>query len=205
VKTGRYRTLNEADQPYFYLSTWQHTVRTLTLALRTSGDPKALAQPVERLAVSLHPLAAPMAAMSYEEYVAAAFTTPRLAATLLSLLGTLALALAVLGLYAVMAQNVGQRTREMGIRLALGAQPFELRRLIFRHGLWLTGGGLVVGGLTGILISRLLAGLLVGISAGDMGTWIFVPMLLLVTAVVTCWFPARRASRVDPTVALRAE
>jgi predicted permease len=205
VQTGRYRTLNEREQPYMYLSTWQSDVRTLTLALRTAGDPKQLAQPVERVAVAIHPLAAPTAAMTYEDYVAAAFTTPRLAATLLSLLGVLALALAILGLFAVMSQNVEQRIREMGIRLALGAQPRELRRLIVQQGLWLTAAGLVLGGITGFAVSRLLSGLLVGISAADVVTWVLVPLLLLGAAMGTCWVPARRASKVNPMVALRTE
>ena len=205
VKTGRYRTLNEREQPYVYLSTWQSDVRTLTLAVRTSGDPKQLAQAVERLAVSIHPLASPHAAMTYEDYVAAAFTTPRLAATLLSLLGMLALCLAILGLYAVMSQNVGQRIREMGIRLALGAQPAELRRLIVRQGLWLTATGLLLGSMAGWAMSQLLSGVLVGVSAADVVTWLFVPLLLLGVALATCWLPARRASKVNPMVALRTE
>jgi len=205
VKTGRYRTLNEPEQPYVYLSTWQSDVRTLALAVRTAGDPKQLAQAVERMAVAIHPLAAPTAAMTYEDYVAAAFTTPRLAATLLSLLGALALSLAILGLYAVMSQNVGQRVREMGIRLALGAQPSQLRGLVVQQGLRLTVVGLLLGGVCGWAMSRLLAGLLVGVSTTDFLTWSLVPLLLVTAALVTCWVPARRASRVNPMVALRTE
>jgi len=157
------------------------------------------------MAVAIHPLAAPTAAMTYEDYVAAAFTTPRLAATLLSLLGALALSLAILGLYAVMSQNVGQRVREMGIRLALGAQPSQLRGLVVQQGLRLTVVGLLLGGVCGWAMSRLLAGLLVGVSTTDFLTWSLVPLLLVTAALVTCWVPARRASRVNPMVALRTE
>lgn len=205
VKTGKYRALNEPEQPFAYLSVWQIDNRNLTLAVRTAGDPKQVAQAVKQLAASLNPIAAPTAALAYEDFVAAAFTTPRIAATLLSLLGVLALLLAVLGIYAVMSQNVGQRVRELGIRLALGAQPADVQRLILRQGLALAAFGLAVGGLTGMAVSRLLSGLLVGVSAGDFATWMLVPLLLFTAALATCWLPARRASRVDPIVALRTE
>jgi predicted permease len=205
VKTGKYRALNEPEQPFAYLAAWQNNNRNLTLAVRGSGDPKQLAAGVKQLATSLNPAAAPTAALPYEDFVAAAFTTPRLAATLLSFLGVLALLLAVLGIYAVMSQNVGLRVRELGIRLALGARPRDVQRLILGQGLALASMGLAIGGVTGIAVSRLLGSLLVGVSTADLATWVMVPLLLFTAALATCWLPARRASRVDPIVALRTE
>lgn len=205
VKTGKYRALNEPEQPFAYLSAWQLNDRNLTLALRTAGDPKHLGPVVKQLSVALDPVASPTAALTYENFVAAAFVTPRIAATLLSLLGLLALALAALGIYAVMSQNVGQRVRELGIRLALGARPADVLRLILRQGVFLALLGLGVGAFSGIAVSRLLAGLLVGITIADLGTWLVVPIILFGVSLATCWWPARRASRVDPAIALRNE
>jgi putative ABC transport system permease protein len=205
ARTGKYRELNEPEQPFAYLSAWQVEARNLTLALRTAGDPRHLARAVEQLAASLDPAGTPTAALTYEDFVAAAFTTPRIAATLLSVLGVLALLLAVLGIYAVMAQNVGQRVRELGIRLALGAQPGDVRNLILRQGMIPVGTGLVMGGVAGLAVSRLLSSVLVGVTTTDIATWMIVPVLLFAAALITCWFPARRASHVDLIVALRTE
>ena len=205
VATGKYNELSEASQPFLYLSAWQTDNRNLSVAVRTSGDPRQLAQPVLRLARSLHPDATPHAAMTYEGFVSAAFAIPTAAATLLGVLGALALLLAVMGLYAVMSQSVAHRVRELGVRLALGANPRDVLRLVLRQGLQLTGIGLAIGAVAGLAVSRLLASLLVGISAADTFTWLLVPPVLMAAAFLACWLPARRASRVDPMAALRSE
>ncbi|HRI16048.1 MAG TPA: ABC transporter permease, partial [Verrucomicrobiota bacterium] len=205
VPTGKYYELNEPAAPYFYLCTQQFGTRDLSLAVRTSGDPGRLARAVEQLGVSLNPYGRPHAAMTFDEFIGAAFTIPRVAATLLALLGALALLLAMLGIYAVISQGVGQRIRELGVRLALGAQPRDLRGLILGQGLRLAAIGVVLGALAAVGVSRLLSSLLVGISAADLVTWLLVPLLLLIAAIAACWLPARRASRVDPMVALRSE
>jgi predicted permease len=205
VQTGKYRALNEPQQPFVFLSTDQVDNRGLTLIVRTAGDPQSVAPAVNALARSLNPLATPTAALTYDDFVAAAFTTPRVAATLLSVLGALALLLAVLGIYAVMSHNVGQRRREFGIRLALGARPRDVQRLILRQGLTLAALGLAAGIIAGLAITRLLTGLLVGISPSDLLTWALVPVVLGGAALVTCWPPARQAGRIDPVTALRTE
>ena len=205
VATGKYNELSEASQPFLYLSAWQTDNRNLSVAVRTSGDPRQLAQPVLRLARSLHPDATPHAAMTYEGFVSAAFAIPTAAATLLGVLGALALLLAVMGIYAVMSQSVAHRARELGVRLALGANPRDVLRLVLRQGLQLTGIGLAIGAVAGLAVSRLLASLLVGISAADAFTWLLVPPVLMAAAFLACWLPARRAARTDPMVALRSE
>ena len=205
AQTGKYQSLSEPEQSFCYLSTGQFLARNLTLAVRTAGSPRQLALPIEKLAVSLDPRGRPHAAMPFEDYIGAAFTIPRVAATLLTVLGVLALFLAVLGIYAVIFQSVGQRTRELGVRLALGAQPRDIRWLILRQGLVLAGLGLSLGAVAGLAVARLLASLLVGTSSADLVTWLLVPSLLFGAALAACWLPACRAARVDPMVALRQE
>jgi len=120
-------------------------------------------------------------------------------------LGLLALLLAVLGTYAVIATSVNERTREFGVRIALGAQRADIFRLVLRHGVSLTLVGLVIGAVAGLAASRALASLLIGVGPGDLLTWFAVPLLLLGSAGLACWLPARRAAKIDPMVALRCE
>jgi putative ABC transport system permease protein len=116
-----------------------------------------------------------------------------------------ALALAISGLFGVIAYSVSQRTRELGIRLALGAQRRDVLRLVLRQGLKLAGLGIVIGLAGAIAVMRLLSSLLFGIGPLDPMTFLAVPSLLLAVAWFACWLPARRAARVDPMVALRSE
>jgi ABC-type antimicrobial peptide transport system permease subunit len=129
--------------------------------------------------------------------------TERLAATLLTLFGLLALSLAAVGIYGVLSYAVTERTREMGIRLALGASPGDLLRLVVGQGLTLTLTGLVIGVGASIALTRLIAKLLFGVSPTDPLTFVVIPLLLTAVALLAGWIPARRATRVDPLVALR--
>lgn len=203
VPTGKYRHLNEAPAPYLFLPVGQVTERDLTLVVKTSGNPLELRSALERLAAELDSGVRPFAVMDYPTFAEAAFAIPRVAASLMVVLGGVALLLAVMGLYGVMSQQVGQRTRELGVRLALGAQPVEILRLILGHGFRLTLAGLALGWLGGWAASRLLRGLLVGIDGSDPFTWVLVTLLLLVATTFACWWPAWRASRIDPLKALR--
>jgi len=205
VKTGKYRALNEAPFPYVYLESETIAHRTLTLAVRTQGDPASVARAVEALSVSVDPRLKPFAALSYETYMSAAFLIPRMAAVLLTMLGLVALGLAALGTYAVIAQGAQQRLREIGVRLALGAQRRDILRLILNQGLGLAGLGIVLGALAGIGVAQALAGVLVGVNATDLLAWVGPPVLMLGVTLVACWTPARRAAKTDPMAALRAE
>lgn len=205
VKTGKYQSLNEPVTAYVYLSAGQVDSRDLGLAVRTRGDPRHVANEIRRLAAAIDSDVTPHAAMTYEEYVAAAFTVPRVAATLLTALGVLALLLAVLGIYAVVSQNVNQRTREFGVRLALGARRSDVLKLVLTQGIVLAVLGILLGAAAGFGAGRALETLLVGMSARDPVTWVLVPALLFVAAFAACWLPARRAAKVDPMRALRCE
>jgi len=205
TKTGKYRSLGEPPLPYIYLCAWQHTGRNLTLALRSSRPPSEVGSSLASLALSLDPDAPPHASMSCDDYVRAAFAVPRVAATLLSVLGLLSVLLAVMGMYAVISHNVSQRAREFGVRMALGAQAVNIFWLVARQGLRLVILGLGIGAAIGFGVSLLIASLLVGTSAVDRTTWLLVPMLLAAAVLAACWLPVRRAVRSDPSQALRYE
>jgi ABC-type antimicrobial peptide transport system permease subunit len=128
----------------------------------------------------------------------------RLGATLLGLFGLLALALAAGGVYGVMAYAVSQRTREIGVRMALGASVTGVQWLVLRQGLVLTGAGVMLGVACGVALGRLIVGLLYGVSPYDPVTLTAIPALLLLVSALAIYIPARRASRVDPVIALRA-
>ena len=130
---------------------------------------------------------------------------PRMGAALLGLFGLLSLVLAAVGVYGVMSYSVTQRTQEFGIRMALGAEANNILRLVVTEGIWLAGIGLAIGLGIAALVSRLLAGLLFGVKPGDPMTFFGVSLLLAVVALLACFIPARRATRVDPLVALRYE
>jgi predicted permease len=205
AKNGKYRVLNEPLRPFLYMCQTQIPNRDFSLVLRGRGDIANLAGLVERLAVSIDSNMRPFAAMPFQDYIGAAFTVPRLAATMLSVLGMLALLLAVLGIYAVIATSVNERTREFGVRIALGAQQADILRLVLRHGVSLTLVGLGIGAIAGLAASRALASLLIGVGPGDLLTWFAVPLLLMGSTALACWLPARRAAKVDPMLVLRQQ
>lgn len=205
VKTGKYRTLNEPPFPYVYVDSEAMDNRNLTIAVRTRGEPSLVAKQLETLATSIDPRLTPFAALSYETYMAAAFAIPRMAAVLLTALGLIALGLAALGTYAVVAQGAQQRRREIGVRLALGAQRLDILRLIVSQGLFLALLGIGLGALIGIVVAQALTGVLVGIRTNDLLAWLGTPATLVLVTILACWLPARRAANVDPMEALRNE
>jgi putative ABC transport system permease protein len=175
------------------------------LVVRTSGDPLAMASAV-RTAVQSIDSDLPIASVySMEQILANSVSEPRFRTMLLSVFAALALILAAVGIYGVMSYSVARRTHEIGIRMALGARPSDTLRLVVGQGLTLTLIGVGVGLASSFALTRLLTSLLFGISATDPLTFVSIALLLTVVSAIACYVPARRATRIDPMLALRYE
>jgi predicted lysophospholipase L1 biosynthesis ABC-type transport system permease subunit len=205
ARTGRYRSLNEPPRAYLYMPLDQIGDHTLAAVLRTQGNPAAIAGDVERTAASLDSQARPMASTAMTDFMAAAYLVPKTAAWLLAVLGVAALLLSALGIYGVIATSVGRRTREVGIRMALGAERRSVMKMFLRQGLRLVALGTAVGVLGSLLTGRLLGRLLVDVSAFDLASYGAVLPILALMGLLACWLPARRAAAIDPLTALREE
>jgi predicted permease len=206
AKAGKYRSLNEPPRCFYYRP-YRQTAWDLNLGicLRTAGDPAMLGGVLQQEIHRLDPRVEIWATLPMTDFIKAAYLAPVLASRLLSWLGMVALTLAAMGVYGVMAYVVSQRTQEFGIRMALGAGTSDVLHLIFREGLALTAIGIAIGLTLALTVTRLLASFLYGVSPFDLATFIGVPVLLGLVTLLACWLPARRATKVDPIIALRAE
>jgi ABC-type antimicrobial peptide transport system permease subunit len=140
-----------------------------------------------------------------EEHVRSAYVLPRLAAIIFGVCGGIGLVLAVVGIYGVMSYSVSRRTHEIGIRMAMGAKPGTVERLVLRQGLALTLIAMALGWPAAWMLAKLAASFLYGIQPHDAVTFAVVPPLLIAIALIACWIPARRAASIDPMQALRTE
>ena len=179
--------------------------RLMTLAVRSAGDPAALAAPVRREVRALDPSLPLFTVHTLSDYRASTLWLERAAGQAFASLALLALLLAALGVYGVMAYAVGQRTREIGIRMALGARAPDVVGMVVREGAMLAAAGIGVGLLGALGVSRLMRSTLYGVGPGDPVAFLAVPLLLAAVAVAASWIPARRAARVDPMTALRTD
>src|SRR5438067_2328523 len=189
----------------FTLWTSKATVRSMTLAVRSAGNPALLAGPIRDVIGSLEPRLVPGPFRTMGEVRSASVARPRFALVLVGLFSGAALVIAVIGVYGVTAYSVVRRTREIGIRLALGAVPSSILRLVAREGAALGACGIGLGLLLWLGASRALAGLLFGVKPMDVLTLVEAGAVLGAATVLAGFFPARRATRVDPTVAIRTE
>jgi predicted permease len=206
TRTGKYNRLDEPPWPFYYLPDQQGVSDLdLSLAVRTTGDPNAVARAVVGAVRGLDARVEPLRTLPLRSYVESVFFPQRMASGLLLLLGAVSLALAALGVYGVMAYAVAQRTQEFGVRLALGALPRDVLGLVLRQTLALTAAGVVTGLVLSLALTRLVAGFLNGVSPFDPVTYVAVPAFLAVVGLLASGLPARRATRVDPVVALRYE
>jgi len=206
VADMRQDSLADPSNPAMYIP-YEQTKYTDSeyFVLRTARSP-LLAVPQARDALrAIDPETPPTQVSSMQDVVYASVKDWRFHATLLGIFGALALVIAAIGVYGVISYSVVQRTHEIGIRMALGAQQSSILRLVIRQGLTLAGVGIVVGIGAALALARLIASLLYGVSATDPLTFAGVAALLLIVAVAACYIPARRAMRVDPMVALRYE
>jgi putative ABC transport system permease protein len=188
-----------------YVPQTQVPATGLVLLLRTSLRPDSLEKQLKQIVASLDPSQPVFDFRMMQDLVAETWATPRLMTFLLATFSVLALTLALVGLYGVMAYNGLRRTREIGVRLALGARRQQIVTMMLRQGVRLLAIGLVVGFAAAFALSRVIRSLLFEINAGDPATYVLVSVVLGCAAIVACWIPARRASRVDPIITLRAE
>jgi len=205
AKDVKNRTLNEALQPFLYVPFLQDYRSNMILVARTVIEPKTMFHAVRAETAALDPKIPMFDAKTFEQHIGLSLFLQRMAATILSIFGLLALSLAAVGVYGVMAYAVSQRTRELGIRISIGASRSDVLKLILGQGLTLSVVGLIGGLVTALVVTRFSAHLLYGVSSADPVTFTVIALLLLGVAVVSGYFPARRATRIDPVVALRME
>lgn len=204
ARDAKYRSLGEGPRNFVYLPVAQQYLTRMSLLVRTTGD-VPVAGPVRRLIAELEPGLPILNQRSFEEHAATSLFPQRVALWVAGSLGIVALLLALLGIYGVTAYSVVQRTREIGVRVALGAQRGNVIRLIVRQGLLLGGIGVAVGGALALGVTRLLRSLLYGVPTTDVLAFGSAALLLILAALAASWVPAMRAAAVDPVVALRAE
>jgi putative ABC transport system permease protein len=203
VRTGKYHTLGEDPQPFLYLP-FGYSPRA-TLVVRTEGDPRVLLTSVRRAVQALDPNVLPIDLETMKQYMALPLFPAHTTGLLLGSFGILALVLAVTGLYGVISYSVEQRSREIGVRMALGANQTDVLKLVLRHGMVLTLTGVTIGVIASFAVTRVLSSLLYGIRPTDPATYVSVSLMLAVVVLLASYIPARRATKVDPMVALRYE
>jgi putative ABC transport system permease protein len=202
-QTGLYEHKLEFYVPY--AQERRSFVAPRDLVVRTKSDPTVIAAAVRQAVWSVDKDQPVSNVRTLDQVFATAISQERFQALMLGLFAALALLLACVGLYGVISYAVVQRTHELGVRMALGAQPVDVLRLVIKQGMTLTLAGLVVGIVAGTFVTRILTDLLFGVTPRDPLTFAGVPVLLLLVALLACYIPARRATRIDPLIALRSE
>jgi putative ABC transport system permease protein len=197
--------LDDEPEPYIYMAHAQSPDNVMTIAVRSSVDPPAMVAAVRRDVQSLDRDLPVFDIKSLAQRVEESGSQKRLIVFLLSVFAAVALLLASVGIYGVMAYSVAQRTHEIGIRMALGAQTRDVVRLVLRHGMLMALAGVSVGVLASLALTKLIKAMLFRVSPTDPATFALVAAALAAVALVACLVPARRATRVDPVIALRHE
>lgn len=205
IANARTESLSNSAVPKVYLSFYQTGGKRLAIFLRGSLDPAAIAETMRVRIQAVDSTLPVFGARPLDETVSSALDGVRFSVATVSLFGLTALLLAAIGIYGVMAYVVGGRTREIGIRMALGAPRAAIMRSILREGLQLTMTGTAIGLVCALIATRLIADVLYGVSPGDPATFTMAVAALLVVALAACAIPAHRATRIDPTIALRCE
>jgi putative ABC transport system permease protein len=206
TKTGKYVFTGEPPTPFLYLPFAQKPRKDMYLLTNSSGDPAALVAPLRALVHTMDPDQPVFNVRTMEDfYQVRAISVLRILVEAVATMGTVGLTLALIGLYGLIAFSVSRRTREIGIRMAIGAHRSDVLRMVLRQGLTLAVAGIGVGGAISVAVARALTAGLVGLGHPNAATYVIVPVTLLVVALASCYLPAFRASRVDPIVALRYE
>jgi predicted permease len=205
VRASRRLSLQDPPKPVVFYPIQQAPGRTAVIVARTAGSPSGVADAVRRSITDTDPETAVFRTVTLESHLAEALATNRLTVALVGVCGAMALLLAMVGVYGIVAYSVARRTREIGVRVALGASPGQIFRLIVSEGGRVVIAGVVVGAVAAVAGTRLLGSMLYGVSSTDPVTFILVPGLLAVVALLASCLPALRALRLNPVVALRQE
>ena len=205
VNNAKYQTLGEPPKPIIYFPLKHQFTPAVFVWVRTRGEPNAAVSTITSTLKTIDPTVPVNRVITVAELLDQSLTAPKLGAELLGGFGFLALLLAVMGTYGVMSYSVSQRTRELGIRMALGAQRIDVLRLVVAAGMAMVSVGVVVGLGLSTLLAHFMNTLLYGIGIFDAPSFLGTATLLIVVALLACLVPARRASRVDPMIALRYE
>ena len=204
VQNANYQAIAEPSQALIYLSLVQYYFPTAVVYLRTNGDPAKMAAAVKRRIQPLDPNFL-LQSESVEATVLESLWAQRLSALLLSAFGLLALLLAIIGIYGVISYSVTQRTREFGVRMALGATGTEIQLTVVREAFRMVAAGVVVGLALALAFAQAVRSMLFDVGARDGMTFLVVPAILILISMLACWVPAYRATRIDPSLALRDE
>lgn len=210
VGNAKSRTLGEDTRAILYRSLDQSiandpSMMGYTLIVHTPGDPAGIAGALRREVYQLDPAMAVYNLETMDEHVRAAYVLPRVAAMLFGIFGAIGLVLATVGLYGVMSFAVARRTREIGIRMAMGARPAAVLQLVLRRGMMLTFTAIALGWPAAWMLAKLSSSFLYGIRPHDAVTFTLVPVALVLVSLIAAWIPARRAASINPTEALRME
>ena len=205
VQDGKYFNIAEDPRPFVWTPLLQDYSNSATLVVRTDRDPASMLGAIRKEVQTLDPTLPVFEAKTFEEHMRFALFPSRVAASVLGIFGVIALLLAAMGIYGITSYAVAQRTHEIGIRMALGAQVGDVLKLMLSHGLKLTVMGVCFGLVGAYVVTGAITSLLYGVSATDPLTFVFVSLLLIAVALLACYVPARRATKVDPLVALRYE
>jgi putative ABC transport system permease protein len=206
AKNGRYRSLGELPRPYFYIPYSQNFSHDpMTIVLRAAGDPQALASGARNQIQSLDAQLPIFEVKTMDEHMTRSLFGSKIGAIFTGVFGLLALTLALMGLYGVIWHSVAMRTREIGIRMALGSQQSDILKMVLKQGLFMAVLGAAFGLIGAFGVGQLLAGLLYGIGAVDLAIYGGVSLIFIICALLASYFPARKATKVNPITALRAE
>jgi predicted permease len=205
ARDSKYITLGEGPTPYLYMPMSQNYLSSATLQARASGDPLQLMGAVQREVQALDKDLPVFGVKTMSQHLQGALMAPQLAAAVLGVFGAVAMLLAAVGIYGVVSYAVAQRTREFGLRMALGALPRNVAWLALRKGMAPVWMGMAIGLVASLAATRLLESFLYGVSASDPMTYAAAAILLGAVALLASYIPARRATKVDPMIALRSE
>ena len=205
VADVKFSTLNAKSADQLYVPLEQMPYSTMTLVVRSDAFPEPLVNAIRGKIAELDPTLAVAGILSMDRVVRTSAAQPRMTAQFVAAFALFALLLAAIGMYGVMAYSVSTRKQEMGIRMSLGANPRDIVKLVVRQGMRLALAGLILGLLASLALTRLLGSLLFGVPAADPLVFGGAALVLLASALLACYLPARRATEVDPMVVLRFE